>query len=107
MPPTTKVGSRPAVPRTVATIEVVVVLPREPSARSEEHTSELQSLTNLVCRLLLEKKKNHKACGQHQRHFKPVQLHEVEQAATRAGHNHRHATESGEESALPRQKLDL
>src|SRR5258706_9026906 len=29
-------------------------------ARSEEHTSELQSLTNLVCRLLLEKKKRHK-----------------------------------------------
>src|SRR5437016_6648152 len=32
---------------------------RSPSAsasRSEEHTSELQSLTNLVCRLLLEKK---------------------------------------------------
>src|SRR5437016_11806298 len=28
-------------------------------ARSEEHTSELQSLTNLVCRLLLEKKKQH------------------------------------------------
>src|SRR5258706_5154282 len=27
--------------------------------RSEEHTSELQSLTNLVCRLLLEKKKSH------------------------------------------------
>src|SRR5438093_7437671 len=27
-------------------------------ARSEEHTSELQSLTNLVCRLLLEKKNN-------------------------------------------------
>src|SRR5438093_9089685 len=27
------------------------------SGRSEEHTSELQSLTNLVCRLLLEKKK--------------------------------------------------
>src|ERR1019366_10657449 len=26
--------------------------------RSEEHTSELQSLTNLVCRLLLEKKHN-------------------------------------------------
>ena len=26
-------------------------------ARSEEHTSDLQSLTNLVCRLLLEKKK--------------------------------------------------
>src|SRR5262249_61734387 len=28
-----------------------------PLTRSEEHTSELQSLTNLVCRLLLEKKK--------------------------------------------------
>src|SRR5262249_57675486 len=35
-------------------------LPRravEDEVRSEEHTSELQSLTNLVCRLLLEKKK--------------------------------------------------
>src|SRR5258706_16248391 len=31
------------------------------SLRSEEHTSELQSLTNLVCRLLLEKKKIHKS----------------------------------------------
>src|SRR5438046_6001018 len=30
------------------------------SVRSEEHTSELQSLTNLVCRLLLEKKKRNK-----------------------------------------------
>src|SRR5438046_6813695 len=29
----------------------------KPLVRSEEHTSELQSLTNLVCRLLLEKKK--------------------------------------------------
>src|SRR5256885_10251360 len=29
-----------------------------PPARSEEHTSELQSPCNLVCRLLLEKKKN-------------------------------------------------
>src|SRR5438270_7740535 len=31
---------------------------REPPPRSEEHTSELQSQSNLVCRLLLEKKKN-------------------------------------------------
>src|SRR5258706_12129736 len=30
------------------------------ASRSEEHTSELQSLTNLVCRLLLEKKKKNK-----------------------------------------------
>src|SRR5690242_21397279 len=29
-----------------------------PAERSEEHTSELQSHVNLVCRLLLEKKKN-------------------------------------------------
>src|SRR2546427_7200843 len=29
------------------------------STRSEEHTSELQSQSNLVCRLLLEKKKKH------------------------------------------------
>src|SRR5258705_3052918 len=31
-----------------------------PILRSEEHTSELQSLRHLVCRLLLEKKKNEK-----------------------------------------------
>src|SRR5256885_12682610 len=30
-----------------------------PVTRSEEHTSELQSPCNLVCRLLLEKKKTH------------------------------------------------
>src|SRR5256885_13010822 len=33
--------------------------PSAPS-RSEEHTSELQSPCNLVCRLLLEKKKSHR-----------------------------------------------
>ena len=42
--------------------------------RSEEHTSELQSRTNLVCRLLLEKKKKNDytlslcLCYRHQRH---------------------------------------
>src|SRR2546430_13504024 len=38
------------------------------SARSEEHTSELQSQSNLVCRLLLEKKKHntiHYGIGDH------------------------------------------
>src|SRR5258706_6483729 len=35
--------------------------------RSEEHTSELQSLTNLVCRLLLEKKKLHNQSVDHSR----------------------------------------
>src|SRR2546430_12741521 len=33
------------------------LVPRLDVARSEEHTSELQSQSNLVCRLLLEKKK--------------------------------------------------
>src|SRR5688572_31581684 len=35
-----------------------IVLSAPATARSEEHTSELQSQSNLVCRLLLEKKKN-------------------------------------------------
>src|SRR2546430_5721959 len=37
--------------------EIFEFLPRH---RSEEHTSELQSQSNLVCRLLLEKKKDKK-----------------------------------------------
>src|SRR2546427_2655375 len=37
--------------------EVVQLQPRQLQLRSEEHTSELQSQSNLVCRLLLEKKK--------------------------------------------------
>src|SRR2546430_5640343 len=32
------------------------IMPEHAQARSEEHTSELQSQSNLVCRLLLEKK---------------------------------------------------
>src|SRR5688572_32248916 len=48
----------------VRDVDVVVFAPQETGparlhrvARSEEHTSELQSQSNLVCRLLLEKKK--------------------------------------------------
>src|SRR5262249_59722213 len=48
------VGTRVAV--LIAVVGVLVPAP-DLRARSEEHTSELQSLTNLVCRLLLEKKK--------------------------------------------------
>src|SRR2546430_4496989 len=33
------------------------------NVRSEEHTSELQSQSNLVCRLLLEKKRNHEGAS--------------------------------------------
>src|SRR2546423_11947404 len=36
-----------------------------PDARSEEHTSELQSLAYLVCRLLLEKKKKQSSIPHH------------------------------------------
>src|SRR2546427_9508813 len=54
-------GSRPtAVPPPVAASRAHAPLSawtRAPG-RSEEHTSELQSQSNLVCRLLLEKKKN-------------------------------------------------
>src|SRR2546430_12317306 len=39
----------------VADASIMPTIPR--SNRSEEHTSELQSQSNLVCRLLLEKKK--------------------------------------------------
>src|SRR5256885_5149036 len=42
-------------------------LPRGGPGRSEEHTSELQSPCNLVCRLLLEKKKNKVRPGIHLR----------------------------------------
>src|ERR1039457_5026307 len=39
-------------------------IPEPCSIRSEEHTSELQSPCNLVCRLLLEKKNKNSNCGQ-------------------------------------------
>src|SRR5438046_6258507 len=39
--------------------EKMAAILRNKGIRSEEHTSELQSLTNLVCRLLLEKKKKY------------------------------------------------
>src|SRR2546430_4335770 len=45
-PPTRRRGRAPASP-----------VPSGAAGRSEEHTSELQSQSNLVCRLLLEKKK--------------------------------------------------
>src|SRR2546430_7025544 len=40
-------------------LALIAELRYEPFFRSEEHTSELQSQSNLVCRLLLEKKKNY------------------------------------------------
>src|SRR5947199_3203005 len=59
-PPGGPKGKRPA-PETPASIDAPApfpyTLPRSRQGRSEEHTSELQSLRQLVCRLLLEKKK--------------------------------------------------
>src|SRR5256886_13333456 len=43
--------------------------------RSEEHTSELQSQSNLVCRLLLEKKKNHNNHLRRHQHREWSRLH--------------------------------
>src|SRR2546423_5850965 len=45
-------------PLLVAHPQAPLAQDRERGLRSEEHTSELQSLAYLVCRLLLEKKKN-------------------------------------------------
>src|SRR2546430_10957730 len=45
------------------------------TARSEEHTSELQSQSNLVCRLLLEKKKKTQIRQHLTRHIHSTSLH--------------------------------
>src|SRR2546427_8506927 len=57
-PYTTLFRSRPAPARAAASCFVAYfALQATGQQRSEEHTSELQSQSNLVCRLLLEKKK--------------------------------------------------
>src|SRR5687767_15553693 len=53
-PYTTLFRSRAILPRPV---HAMPRISHQPGPRSEEHTSELQSLAYLVCRLLLEKKK--------------------------------------------------
>src|SRR2546425_8994390 len=56
--------SRPRTARKARSSSAVrFFLPNAPCARSEEHTSELQSLAYLVCRLLLEKKKSSETCA--------------------------------------------
>src|SRR5688572_32760165 len=47
----------PAKPDISATVAESAAMASSVTVRSEEHTSELQSQSNLVCRLLLEKKK--------------------------------------------------
>src|SRR2546430_5894005 len=49
----------------------IICNPATGIGRSEEHTSELQSQSNLVCRLLLEKKKTPYTHSTRQRHTPP------------------------------------
>src|ERR1039458_10756506 len=60
------------------TPEALIMGPAAPASvpssnRSEEHTSELQSLRHLVCRLLLEKKKTHNHRQQNSTDANPTQ----------------------------------
>src|SRR5688572_32502363 len=55
-------------------------VPARLSQRSEEHTSELQSQSNLVCRLLLEKKKKKKQKANSDKKYNDI------------NHNHSHQT---------------
>src|SRR5260370_14084103 len=54
-----RAGNEPLAPRkrNQQIQQIDLALAHRPRVRSEEHTSELQSHLNLVCRLLLEKKK--------------------------------------------------
>src|SRR5688572_31332044 len=57
-------------PKHVPTVAMRRRRPGLPFYRSEEHTSELQSQSNLVCRLLLEKKKRPQTSCKH--HIPPM-----------------------------------
>src|SRR5687767_15774493 len=78
-PPDEKESTFRDVMQTVAVASIAVVLSAflfvnvYATRRSEEHTSELQSLAYLVCRLLLEKKK--KKQQQHNYQIEPSQPH--------------------------------
>src|SRR5438034_6016906 len=64
MEPKSVQGAKPASARAVTPVVALIVVlssaasPASLKTRSEEHTSELQSHSDLVCRLLLEKKNN-------------------------------------------------
>src|SRR2546430_3498544 len=66
-----------------------LVVPKKHMPRSEEHTSELQSQSNLVCRLLLEKKKSFRLpdagprYGSARRHSRVTPREEEELRSTR------------------------
>src|SRR2546425_9479548 len=62
-------GRKDAVTKAITTVKTrsrtTIDIARQVAVRSEEHTSELQSLAYLVCRLLLEKKKKKKNKSYH------------------------------------------
>src|SRR5690606_39612670 len=68
LPPALAAAAPPAGPRSLPGRRLLPAFAppgarRQAARRSEEHTSELQSRENLVCRLLLEKKnKDHREC---------------------------------------------
>src|SRR2546427_8442773 len=65
-----------ATSKNVYCITAPLLSPIKPNVgRSEEHTSELQSQSNLVCRLLLEKKKNTRKSTCTRRMGGPTGLH--------------------------------
>src|SRR2546427_9241943 len=70
--PSRRAATRSRIPparRGCSAISMTVRTRRSVARRSEEHTSELQSQSNLVCRLLLEKKKKDRTTTQQQYNY--------------------------------------
>src|SRR6516225_11432361 len=74
--PYTTLFRSPRLPRHPSS-PVLSVTWAQPSVRSEEHTSELQSHVNLVCRLLLEKKKTAACRALHHAYHKTLDGHDI------------------------------
>src|SRR5256886_4080018 len=68
-----------------ANSHVPSVLASLTKGRSEEHTSELQSQSNLVCRLLLEKKKNKNCINTDDRRSRLIQRESARSVVARCG----------------------
>src|SRR5690606_39704386 len=71
------------------------------SSRSEEHTSELQSRENLVCRLLLEKKKAGRGAADHRKTASPMTAQVVCQGRLHAGDRREQQRDAPGQRPLP------
>src|SRR2546430_11513165 len=69
--------ARPSCQRESPSAMAPIVIAESATLRSEEHTSELQSQSNLVCRLLLEKKKKKHITEQNMTHQSKSQRYEI------------------------------